>query len=151
MVLMLMIAGWFFTAPDPGRFGYGVLLTTAFLFLSVVAGPLFHHRFYQGLLIVTTITMCYYIFKKSRDLNFSQYWRTPISVQSPPYSNLKSGAIDLHLPNKVGDNSDYRCYFTPLPCITQDNPYLEPRGQTIDKGFRMKPITDSTFILNYNY
>jgi hypothetical protein len=151
IVLMLMIAGWFFTAPDPGRFGYGILLTTAFLFLSVLASRVFHPNIYRGILIITTITMCYYAFNKSRGLHFSEYWKTPVSNQTPAYSIMKSGTIDLHLPNKLDDNSDYRCYFTPLPCITQDNPYLEPRGKTINKGFRMKPITDSTFILNYNY
>jgi hypothetical protein len=151
IVLMLMIAGWFFTAPDPGRFGYGMLLTTAFLCVSVFAGALLHPRLYQGILIITTIAMCYYLFQKSRDLHFAQYSNTPISNQTPGYSVLESGDVELHLPNKVGDNSDYRCYFTPLPCITQDNPYLEPRGKTINKGFRMRPITDSSFILNYNY
>jgi hypothetical protein len=150
-VMLLMIAGWFFTAPDPGRFGYGVLLTTAFLFLSIFTSALFHRRLYQGVLIITTITMCYYVFQKSRGVHFSQYWATPVSNESPGYSNIKSAEIDLHLPDKVNDNSDYRCYFTPLPCITQDNPYLEARGKTINKGFRMKPITDSSFILKYNY
>jgi hypothetical protein len=151
IVLMLMITAWFFTAPDPGRFGYGTLLTTAFLCVSVFASALFYPKVYQGLLIITTIAMCYYVFRKSRGLDFPQYCNRPISNQTPGYSIIKSGGMDLHLPNKVNDNSDYRCYFTPLPCITQDNPYLEPRGQTINKGFRMKPITDSSFILNYNY
>ena len=151
IVLILMIAGWFFTAPDPGRFGYGILLTTAFLFISVFANVFFHPKIYAGVLIITTIAMCYYLFQKSGGLHFSQNWRTPVSNQSPGYSTIKSGEIDLHLPSKVDDNSDYRCYFTPLPCITQLNPYLEPRGETIKKGFRMKPITDSSFILNYNY
>lgn len=151
IVLMLMITGWFFTAPDPGRFGYGMLLTTAFLSVSVFANALFQPKIYQGLLIITTIAMCYYVFQKTRSLHFSQHWNTPFSNQTPGYSVIKSGEIDLHLPNKVNDNSDYRCYFTPLPCITQDNPYLQPRGKTINKGFRMKPITDSSFILNYNY
>ena len=151
IILMLMIAGWFFTAPDPGRFGYGILLTGAFLFLSVFASALFHPRVYQGLLIITTFTMCYYLFEKSRGLHFSDYWNAPASNQNPGYSIIKSGEIDFHLPNKVNNNSDYLCYFTPLPCVTQDNPYLEPRGKTIIKGFRMKPIPDSSFILNYNY
>lgn len=151
IVLLLMIAGWFFTAPDPGRFGYGMLLTAAFLFLSIACHALLTQKIYLVLLIITTITMWYYIFQKSGGSDISRYWDRPVPTPKPAYSVIKAGEIELHLPQRVDANSDLRCYFTELPCITQENPYLEPRGHLMRQGFRMKPITDSSFILNYNY
>jgi hypothetical protein len=150
-VLFLMITGWFFTAPDPGRFGYGMLLTSAFLFISLLGNMLLNQKIYNSLLIITMITLCYYFFKKSDRLNISRYWKVPASIINPAYSVVKLGQLELHLPDRVGDNSDYRCYFTPLPCITQENPYLEPRGKSAETGFRMRPISDSNFIKTYNY
>jgi len=151
ILLCFMIAGWFFTAPDPGRFGYGMLLVSAFLFLSLIAHNLFNYKIYTGVLIVTTLITCYYIYKKSYHLNVGQYWAKPISNPEPAYSTIKINELELHLPDKAANNPGQHCHFTTLPCIDQQNPYLQPRGKSIKEGFRMDPITDSNFILNYHY
>jgi hypothetical protein len=151
LVLFFMLVGWFFTAPDPGRFGYAMLLTSAFLFISLWAPIFFHRKFYQLVLIFTAVVMTYYFFQKSNGLRISSYAIVPQSIKNPGYSTVQVGEIELHRPNKIEDNSDYRCYFIALPCITQENPYLVPRGQSIGQGFKMKPTPDSSFILNYDY
>jgi hypothetical protein len=151
VVWLLMLAGWFFTAPDPGRFGYTMLLAPGFLFISLSASIFFHSKFYNPVLILAVAALSYYFFQKSNRLHISSYVIVPESIKNPGYSTVRVGEIELHRPNKIGDNSDYRCYFTTLPCITQENPYLVPRGQSILQGFKMKPVPDSIFILNYNY
>ena len=151
IVLFFMIAGWFFTAPDPGRFAYAMLLSSAFLFISLWASIFFHPKFYNAVLILTVVVAIYYFFQKSDGLRISSYAMVPESIENPGYSTVQVGEIEFHRPNKIGDNSDYRCYFTALPCITQENPYLVPRGRSIGQGFKMKPTPDSSFILNYNY
>jgi hypothetical protein len=150
IVLFLMITGWFFTAPDPGRFGYAMLLTSAFLFIGLRSYSFFGRWVYNPLLIVTTLVMVYYVFHKSNGFRMS-HMIVPAEVQNPGYTTLKAREVEFHLPNRVGENSDCRCYFTPLPCITQENPYLVPRGHSMKQGFRMAPLPDSNFILNYNY
>jgi hypothetical protein len=151
VLLCLMIAGWFFTAPDPGRFGYGMLLVSAFLFVSLVAHNFFNHKIYTGLLIITSLITCYYIYKKSNQLNVVRYWAKPISIPEPAYSTIKISQVELHLPDKTASNPEGHCHFTNLPCIHQQNPYLQPRGNSIREGFKMDAIRDSNFILNYNY
>ena len=151
VVLFLMIAAWFFSAPDPGRFGYGMLLTSAFLFVSLVLQPFFNPKIFNPVLVITMLIMCYYIFEKSDRLSVSRYCAVPVPIVTPAYRAVKLDGLELHLPNRIRDNSDYRCYFTPLPCITQENPYLRLRGESLKQGFRMQPHPDSNFILNYNY
>jgi hypothetical protein len=151
VVLFFMIAGWFFTAPDPGRFGYAMLLTLAFLSISLWAAIFFHRKFYNLALIATALVMTYYLFEKSNGLRISSYVIVPQSIKNPGYSTIHVGEIELHRPNKIEDNSDYRCYFITLPCITQENPYLVPRGRSLGQGFKMQPTPDSSFIVNYNY
>ncbi|MES1221347.1 MAG: hypothetical protein ABUT20_37950, partial [Bacteroidota bacterium] len=46
-ILLLMIAGWFLTAPDPGRFGYGPLLSAAFIVISLLIGPFMDSKVYS--------------------------------------------------------------------------------------------------------
>jgi len=65
--------------------------------------------------------------------------------------NVKLKDIDLHLVEIIHHNIDNRCYNTTLPCICQENPYLQPRGDSIRNGFRMTPYPDSAFIQNYKY
>jgi len=128
-----------------------MLLTSAFLFVSLVLQPFFNPKIFNPVLVITMLIMCYYIFEKSDRLSVSRYWAVPVPIVTPAYRAVKLDGLELHLPNRIRDNSDYRCYFTPLPCITQENPYLRLRGESLKQGFRMQPHPDSNFILNYNY
>ena len=152
IVLLLMMAGWFFTAPDPGRFGYGILLSAAFLTVSLFVYPLLTTKIYQLILLVTIIVTGIYTIKKGKPIFDSpNYAIHPNSFKEPPYRVIRLNNIDLKLPDKINGNWDRRCYFLPVPCITQKNPYLQARGNDLKDGFRMYPEPDSNFIVDYVY
>ncbi len=149
--LLLMLTGWFFTAPDPGRFGYGILLSASFLSISLFIYPLMK-KLYVFILLATTVVIATYIFKKSKPvINNLSYITYPSAFREPSYEIIRSDDINFKLPYKIDNNWDCRCYFTPLPCITQKNPYLQARGQNLSDGFRMEPHPDSSFINSYVY
>jgi len=152
VVLFLMIVGWFFTAPDPGRFGYGSLLCAAALTVSLFIYPLLTTKIYQLLLLLTIIVTGIYTVKKGKPIfHNGDYAIYPVAFKEPPYQIISLNGIDLKLPEKINDNWDCRCYFLPVPCITQKNPYLQPRGKSLSDGFRMYPEPDTTFTGHYLY
>jgi len=152
IVLLLMIAGWFFTAPDPGRFGYGILLCSAFLTVSLLIYPLLTTKSYQLILLLTIVATAVYAVKKGRPIfDHSAYAIYPAAFKEPPYEIINVKGVDFKLPEKINNNWDCRCYFLPVPCITQKNPYLQPRGKGPMEGFRMSPVPDSSFLNNYLY
>ena len=151
--LLFMICGWFFTAPDPGRFGYGVLLPSAFIFTSIIFYKFVPYKIFTLTLGLLIITITYYTYSKASILpNPYENLIRPISYIKPGYTiYIKDSMMKYHLPKIHDLNWDHRCYFTPLPCITQPNKYLEARGNTIKDGFRMNAYPDSIFIKNYEY
>jgi hypothetical protein len=152
VVLLLMMGGWFFTAPDPGRFGYGILLSAAFLTVCLFVYPLLATKIYQLILLVTIIVTGIYIIKKGQPIFFNpNYAIHPHSFKEPPYQVIRLNNIDLKLPDKINGNWDHRCYFLSAPCITQKNPYLQARGSDLEDGFRMYPEPESNFIVDYVY
>lgn len=152
IIFLLMLAGWFFTAPDPGRFGYGIILSLSFLTVSLFVGRFLKAGFYMLTLALTTIIIIVYAVKKSPPvIKHPSACIYPIFFAEPPYQVIKMNNIDLKLPGKINDNWDCRCYFLSLPCITQKNPYLQARGENVKEGFRMYPQPDSNYIRNYLY
>lgn len=132
---------WFFTSPDP-RFAYGSLLFIAFLPLSFLLKKVPLVRIQWVLLAAAAGILVYGYFKRD---NFNLIH--PPAIEVPPFQKING----FHLPERINNNWNIRCYDTPLPCICQLNPYLEARGKNISDGFRMKSITDSLFILKFNY
>jgi hypothetical protein len=152
IILLLMISGWFFTAPDPPRFGYGTLLTSAFMTSSILFFRFIHKKMFIVILWGTGLITAYYCYNKSAPIiNNKQYLLYPIAFKIPPYKSIAVNEVDFHLPNIIQNNWDHRCYFTPLPCITQENPYLVPRGKFLKDGFRMIQEPDSNFVKNYAF
>lgn len=150
ILLLLMTAGWLFTAPSP-RFGYGVLLPAAFLPISIWLGPAIRTRWYTAILWITTAALCLYLpVKLSLLVRQPSIWLQPQAVDTPVYQIIKNGNVALHLPGKMYDNQDNRCYNIDLPCICEENPWIQSRGPSLSDGFRMV-APDSTFIQNYNY
>jgi hypothetical protein len=149
--LLLMTAGWFLTAPGP-RFGYGTLLCAAFIPVSLALGGKIKRVWYSYSLLAAFLFICIYlpgkaaIFVKDPDC-----WLHPINIEPLAYRTIPVNGINFHLPEKLYHTSDLRSYNTPLPCIWQENPYLQPRGVSLQNGFRMAPHPDSTFIQNYKY
>lgn len=150
--LFLMLCGWFFTAPDPGRFGYGILLPVSFLCISMLfyrfIKPVFFTIFLAGLVL----GMTYYIYQKGGGLiKEPQYFLLPQKEDLPPFKTKYINGISINVPEIIKGNWNRRCYDIDLPCSCEENPYLQPRGKTIDKGFRMYPEPDSLFAKNYIY
>ena len=152
VILLLMTAGWFFTAPDPGRFGYGILLSASLLTTSLTIYRFVTAKLYHILFLATTILLAMYVLKKSRPiLNNPGYTIYPIAFPEPPFQVFYLNNISLKFPYRLKGNGDHRCYFAPLPCINQINPYLQARGKNLKDGFRMYPQPDSNFISTYLY
>jgi hypothetical protein len=150
LLLLLMIAGWFFTAPNP-RFAYGVLMAAAFLPVSIWLGPKIRPRWYTIALWGATLSLFIYLPAKfAVMLQQPSLFLRPRSVDIPPYKTIRSGTASFHLPDRIYNNYDRRCYNTPIPCICEENPWLRPRGPSPGDGFRMT-APDSAFIQNYNY
>jgi hypothetical protein len=151
VILLLMMIGWFFTAPDPGRFGYGILLSTCTLTVSSLTYYFFKPKIYYFIFLITTTVVVIYTIKKSKPvINHLSYMVYPAALPNPPYQLINLNEIDLKLPYKINNNWDCRCYFTPIPCIIQKNPYIQTRGKSLKDGFRMsKP--DSSFADTYFY
>lgn len=142
----LSLAFWFFLAPDP-RFVYGSLLFCAFLFPGFFLEKLMNKFTINLVLIILSGCICVYGIKKTDP----QHLLAPSSIIHPKFNNVLINGGVFNLPEKINNNWNIRCYDTPLPCIYQLNPYLEARGEGAKDGFRMRKITDGSFILNYNY
>ena len=150
-LLFLMAAGWFFTAPSP-RFGYGVLLVLAFFPLCFIAGKYFTPFIHKSILFLLILVSCFYVIKKtSTTVKSTNHLLYPVTTEQLTYKTITIKDVDLHLPDLIKDNWMRKCYNIALPCIPQENKYLEPRGNTIKDGFRMNQTPDSIFIRNYIY
>lgn len=150
-VLLLMLTGWFISAPDP-RFGFGFILPLAFLPVSLYAGKFIHQKFYPLLLLIIAGAVCFYTYKKSDFVTKEPaYLLRPVSADQPPFRNVTKNGIELNTTEKINNNWNNRCFFTPLPCLCEENPFIKPRGENLKDGFRMDPEPDSHFIRKYNY
>ncbi|HTI12734.1 MAG TPA: hypothetical protein VL832_29385 [Puia sp.] len=150
-VLLLMIAAWFFTAPGL-RFGYGVLLCTAFFPLCLLLAHRIRPGWYPSLLLLMSLACCIYGVGKAAVLLHNPGWLwQAANLENPPYQIVTIQGMPFRFPENSNGNKDHRCVDLPLPCICEENPYLFPRGRAVKDGFRMTPHPDSAFIQNYNY
>ena len=148
--LWIMIAGWFFMAPDP-RFAFGVLLFAAFLPLSIWYGEKLPIKIYPIIFLIFSAGVLIYAYSKSGYLiKKPVHFAYPVENDKPPFSELSIHGIPFNEPQIINQNWNNRCFFTPLPCICEKNPYLQPRGNDLSDGFIMKK-PDSNFIKHYNY
>ena len=146
----IMIAGWFFLAPDP-RFVFGVLLFAAFLPLSIWFGEKLSVKIYQMMFLILSAGVLVYGYSKSDYLlKKTIHFVYPVENDLPPFSRIEHSGIFFNEPQKLNNNWNNRCLYTPLPCICEINPYLQPRGNQLSNGFIMKQ-PDSNFIKYYNY
>ena len=146
-----MLLAWLFTAPSP-RFALAPLLVVAILPLCFVLYKRVNPSWYTPAFLIVALICCVYLAGKANVLVRSpQFLLHPANAESAPYRTVKLKDIDLHLVEIIHHNIDNRCYNTTLPCICQENPYLQPREDSIRDGFRMTPYPDSAFIQNYKY
>ncbi|MEO5947106.1 MAG: hypothetical protein ABIP79_09860 [Chitinophagaceae bacterium] len=151
LLLFLMAAGWFFSAPSP-RFGYGVLLILAFFPICLFLGRYISTKLHLPVIIIAIVISCVYIFQKSSPIrNNPEYLLYPIAVDKPPTKKLYLNGIELYLPEIINNGWMRDCYDTEVPCIYQENIYLQPRGKLIKDGFKMIGQPDSIFVRKYIY
>ena len=150
--LWLMMAAWFFTAPDP-RFAFGFLL-----FLSLFPVSIFLSKYISfskiaapALAILSLAVLIYTVKKSDPLIKHPGYLAHVVNTDSPPFKNINANNAIFHVPEKINDSWNNRCFFIPLPCLCEENPFLQLRGSHIRKGFLMNPVPDSIFIRNYNY
>src|SRR5436189_1403296 len=150
-VLILMAAGWFFTAPSP-RFGYGVLLMLAFFPICFYFGKYFTPQLHKPLIILTFFITGYYLYLKSQPFfEHPDYFVHTAKLDQPPVGIITINGMNFNLPEVINNGWLRDCYNTDLPCIYQENKYLLLRGSSLKDGFKMDPHPDSIFIRNYVY
>lgn len=150
-LLFLMAAGWFFTAPSP-RFGYGVLLILAFSPICFFAGKIFTPLLHKIIILLLIVISGFYAFKKlSPIIENKQHLLYPVVLERSAYKTITIKGTDFYLPELTNNSWMRKCNNIQLPCISQENKYLEPRGKNLKDGFRMNQQPDSTFIRNYIY
>lgn len=147
LLLLLMEAAWFFTAPSP-RFGYAALLCTALLPASLLFGYMVPVTWYRYGLLLTTIGTIIYLSAKMHT--------SSILIHPQPFVDQTATTIIINGTNYRRPEtpaSGYPCLLghLPLPCTCQENPFLLRRGPSLRDGFRMQPGPDSTFIQQYKY
>jgi hypothetical protein len=137
---------WFILSPDP-RFAYGYLLFTGCFPLSFLAAKVLSPKLISVSLSILGIFIIVYGAGKFTTKNII----APVNVISPELSSVKINYSNYNIPKKVNETTGIRCYYSPLPCIYEINPYLEQRGDSLKQGFRMRKNIDSVFINNYSY
>lgn len=150
--LWLMLTGWFLIAPDP-RFAYGFLLFLAFFPIALTAARwVIPVKLINPVLLFAALPVLLYTVRKPGVFTGGAgIWLSVTGTVSPPYHATAINGFIYHAPEKINDNWNNRCFYTPLPCLCEPNPYLRTRSGKLKDGFTMNPAPDSIFISNYTY
>jgi hypothetical protein len=144
-VMLCQLVLWFLTAPDP-RFVYGPLLFGIFAGFYYV--PLLEKRYEviirNGLVLTCFFVLAFSVLKVIRNEDYKNYL-VPSKIPEPAYQKVVVGYIELHIPEKILNNWNPRCYDIELPCLYKQDPRLEARGKSISDGFRLKKIDHYVF------
>lgn len=150
-LMLIMAAAWLFSAPSP-RFGYGVILPLAFFPICFFIGQRVTSNIHQPLIIFTIFISSYYLYKKSSPIfNSPENFIHTAKLIQPPVNIVLIKGTEFNLPEYTNNGWMRDCYNTDIPCIYQENKYLQPRGHSLKDGFKMNPHPDSIFIRNYVY
>jgi len=141
MMLIVWIVAWMITSPDP-RFIYGILLLgilfLLFRILTKIADFFFLNRLLSMGFILLFFISVFYLFSKTVNQPPYRNWALPARLPEPELKEVTIDGIRFHLPERINDNWNARCYASPLPCLYEINPNLECRGKDLKKGFRLK-------------
>lgn len=140
---------WLIASPDT-RFAFGFLLFMIFFPLAGVIGRYFKSWMAFSIMMLLSFGIAAYIFIKGKQQFTIENFIYPTHVDIPPYQTITINNCNYNIPEIINNNWNQRCINTPLPCIYVQNPFLQPRGNKIKKGFKMD-VPDSGFILNYYY
>ena len=139
-IMILELTIWFFTAPDP-RFAQGAVLFGVFAAIAMVPISMkFGGRNIQVLTGFFSAIVLIYGLSKLRDPNYRNL-AYPSSLPKPQVRTVLVDHLALHIPGKVLDNWNARCYGVDLPCLYRVDPRLMARGKSIAEGFKLKTDT----------
>ena len=62
----------------------------------------------------------------------------PAQFPQPPVKEIPVHGIIFHIPEKISNNWNARCYGTDLPCLYKIDHRLKTRGKNIRSGFRLE-------------
>ncbi len=133
-LILLSLFTWFTIAPDP-RFIYGYLIAGTFYLFMKLKLP---NKILDILPPILACALSLYTLNKIVAEENYRNWLYPLALPSPPLHEIQVKNITIHLPEKINNNWNARCYDSPLPCLYEIYPGLEPRGNTIKEGFRIR-------------
>ncbi len=137
--MVCQLVCWIFIAPDP-RFVYGPLLFSIFLLVKYIMQlpkiQLNHLVTKLSMICMASGVLLYAVLKMSQNENYRN-WIAPKALPIPPVRNIMVSGLELHIPEKILDHWNPRCYDISLPCLYSPDPRLEARGKTISEGFRI--------------
>lgn len=146
LAMICQLISWFFIGPDP-RFVYGPLLFG--IFLGVYNLPTLKISWTgitkYTLLLASFLVLIYSVSKVIREDEYRNFI-VPRPLPVPPVRTIVVGHIQMHIPEKILNNWNPRCYDIELPCLYKQDPRLEARGEKISDGFRLK--RQSNYIFN---
>ncbi|MBN8851501.1 MAG: hypothetical protein BGO55_04285 [Sphingobacteriales bacterium 50-39] len=139
LTLLLMLAVWFFVAPDP-RFIYGVLLAGVYTLIMTLP-PLLSQWGPRRILGVGTISLscCILVYTIVKIASHQDYrnWTLPHPLPVPAVQLVTVDGIEMQIPERALGNWNPRCYDLSLPCLYTVSPFLHARGKHISDGFKM--------------
>jgi hypothetical protein len=137
-VMTLQLVSWLFIAPDP-RFAYGPLLLGVFSLLWMLPkfGTLVTPKNGNLFLVCLSAITLFYAVQKMATQNQYRNWGTPQRLPVPAMEKIMIDGIELHIPEKILNNWNPRCYDIALPCLYQVDPRLRARGKTVKEGFKL--------------
>jgi hypothetical protein len=136
--MICQFIAWFFISPDP-RFVYGPLLFGIFAAISTLP-DLKRYGFTimkYSLVAMSILFLEYVIVKGARNDQYRNFL-TPHPVPVPAIQTVVVNHIPIHIPERILNNWNPRCYDIDLPCLYTPDPRLEARGTGITDGFRLK-------------
>lgn len=141
LIMSLQLVVWFVVAPDP-RFIYGCLLC-GILLLSLRLFSLLKSwkklTRYSSTISLLTIAVTISAFTTLKVTRGSEHINPviPGRLPQPPVQTIVVDKIMIHIPEKIMNNWNPRCYATELPCAYSIDPRVRARGATIKAGFRL--------------
>jgi hypothetical protein len=137
--IIVQLLFWFLIAPDP-RFVYGCLLCGIMSMVILLSSRLITSIWKRiGNLFITVFLSAIFLFtiRKVYKENYHN-WFLPLSLPEPAVQNITVNNIQIHIPEKIMNNWNPRCYGTSLPCSYKIDSGLQARGTTITDGFRIR-------------
>ncbi len=144
--MVCQLISWFFIGPDP-RFVYGPLLFG--IFVAITNLPTMKVSWVAitkySVLLTSFLVLIYGVTKVIREDEYRNFI-IPRPLPVPVVRTIVVGHIQMHIPERILNNWNPRCYDIELPCLYKLDPRLEARGDKISDGFRLKK--QSKYIFN---